>query len=107
MVSRGLGAVDWDVSQRSSPDALVHRMHCVLLVCALASKLAVALELLSSVLQVFDLSSTFIFESLANHLTRIYLVFVVAICNRARCVWFMFVLFALRSFANHSEPSLH
>ena len=41
MVSGALGAVDWDDSQRSSPDSLVHRMHCVLLVCTLPSKLAV------------------------------------------------------------------
>ena len=44
MVSGALGAVDWDNGQRSSPDSLVHRMYCVLLVCTLPSKLAVRLN---------------------------------------------------------------
>ena len=44
MVSGDLGAVDWDNGQRSSPDSLVHRMYCVLLVCTLPSKLAVRLN---------------------------------------------------------------
>ena len=44
MVSGTLGAVDWENGQRSSPDSLVHRMHCVLLVCTVPSKLAVRLN---------------------------------------------------------------